>query len=136
MVVLINTTINRVNNDNNNVFNDSHVHLLHKVADGRVTEPYVWEDLQSAIRNALISSISRVDSDGSIRRQNEDYHRCMSLLDRLQNPPFTIQRVCELLLMGPTENQQYLRIADYLRAMVNLLSVETACSDPTLIGRQ
>lgn len=133
--MLITVNSGNANNNNNNA-NQQDRQLLQMVANAAVTEPYRWEDLQGQIRYTLISIVSNVDTEGIVRRNNDDYHRCLSTVDRLQQPPFTIQRICELLLMDSAENQQYTRIADYLRAMATLLSVETSCSDPALTGRR
>lgn len=130
MVVLINST----NNSSNNT--DDHA-LLSKIAGGRVDTPYQWSVLRDQVKSALVDIVRKVDTEGVVRRDNSDYTRCLSIIDRLQAPPFTIQRICELLLMESTgSHQQYTRIGDYLRAMVHLLSVETSCTDPSLIGRR
>jgi hypothetical protein len=96
--------------------------LLNSIAIGTVHEEWSWPTLQKSLKLALSQNISKV----------ENYKRCMVALEKYSHAPFTIQRVCELLVAGV--GVPYSRASTYLVAMDKLLSVESACNDPVILG--
>lgn len=109
--------------------------LIDKVAHAAVTEPLPWPNLQAQIKATIVSIVEKLDVDEQSRSKNDTYNRVLATIDKLQRPPFTIQRVCELLLCSPIDdNKQYKGLDAYLCAIDKVLQVESPCTDSTLIG--
>ena len=116
--------------------------LLEKISKrGDAVEPVSWNVLKTQIKMHLEDIVEQCDPSGTVKSQNGYYQRAIGLIDKHSHPPFTLQRLCELLLSSPVDSinssaRQYARLDDYLLAICKILQVESFCTDPSIIGKQ
>ena len=99
--------------------------LIAKVAQGRVEEPLNWPTLVAQLKNAL----RRITGDSADGDNNVLLNKCTELLDNRNAPPFTIQRICELII-----NSDGADTGKLLATVERLLLVESACTDRNILG--
>ncbi|RUS19407.1 protein phosphatase 4 core regulatory subunit R2 [Endogone sp. FLAS-F59071] len=96
-----------------------------------------WHLLRNILKTKLRQNVSSssMPNVSTPSERPEDYQdRILSILDAFQGPPFTIQRLCELLTK-PTEHHK--TMIKYLRAMEKVVMVTSSFDEfpePTLIS--
>ncbi|KAL1923415.1 uncharacterized protein VTP21DRAFT_8395 [Calcarisporiella thermophila] len=87
--------------------------------------------IKTKLRQNIISNVhgDQPTGEGSSGERHEDYeNRIIEYLENFEGPPFTIQRLCELL-MRPTEHHKTL--FKYLRAIEKVVAVTSSFEEFT-----
>jgi len=114
---------------------DEDMALVQSIAQGNVCRPYTWSELQKIILTLLqakVSAYTERDSTeiGSSSKKSIKYIEVS--IEEMPLPPFTLQRLCELL--SENDTRHYDTLDKFLRALEKSVSVVSPCIDPALLG--